>query len=133
MLVHKVKWFQVLLCITKNSIKHQSFVYTQLNDKKNSPISNNSGATTLGQSGPGSNNNEGALHISQSSSITGASPSDRLVSYPVHLLGALTPQQRCSWCILQPQPTRQKWNRRFTIHWSTHLQGCPPTVSLQRG
>ena len=30
---NKVKWFQVLLCITKNSIKHQSFVYTQLNDK----------------------------------------------------------------------------------------------------
>ena len=27
----KVKWFQVLLCITSDSIKHQSFVYTQLN------------------------------------------------------------------------------------------------------
>ena len=26
-----VKWFQVLLCITNNSIKYQSFVYTQLN------------------------------------------------------------------------------------------------------
>ena len=31
--VSKVKWFQVLLCITNNSIKHQSFVYTQLNDQ----------------------------------------------------------------------------------------------------
>ena len=29
----KVKWFQVLLCITNNSIKYQSFVYTQLNDQ----------------------------------------------------------------------------------------------------
>ena len=29
----KVKWFQVLLCISNNSIKHQSFVYTQLNDQ----------------------------------------------------------------------------------------------------
>ena len=29
----KVKWFQVLLCITNNSIKHQSFIYTQLNDQ----------------------------------------------------------------------------------------------------
>ena len=29
----KVKWFQVLLCITYNSIKHQSFVKTQLNNK----------------------------------------------------------------------------------------------------
>ena len=32
-LLHTVKWFQVLLCITNNSIKHQSFVYTQLNDQ----------------------------------------------------------------------------------------------------
>ena len=28
-----VKWFQVLPCITSNSIKHQAFVYIQLNDK----------------------------------------------------------------------------------------------------
>ena len=35
-----------------------------------------------GQSGPGSNGNEGVLHISQSPSITGTSPSDFLVSYP---------------------------------------------------
>ena len=27
--LHTIKWFQVLLCITNNSIKHQSFVYTQ--------------------------------------------------------------------------------------------------------
>ena len=32
-LVNKVKWFQVLLCITNNLIKHQSFIYTQLNVK----------------------------------------------------------------------------------------------------
>ena len=32
-LVNKVKWFPVLLYITNNSIKHQSFVYTQLNVK----------------------------------------------------------------------------------------------------
>ena len=31
--LHTVKWFQVLLCITNNSFKLQSFVYTQLNDK----------------------------------------------------------------------------------------------------
>ena len=41
-----------------------------------------SGATTLGQSGPGSNGNEGVLHIPQSSSVTGASSSDCLMSYP---------------------------------------------------
>ena len=31
--LHTAKWFQVLSCITNNSIKHQSFVYTQLNDQ----------------------------------------------------------------------------------------------------
>ena len=32
-LVNYFKWFHVLLCITNNSIKHQSFVHTQLNLK----------------------------------------------------------------------------------------------------
>ena len=41
-----------------------------------------SGAITLGQSGIGSNGNEGVLRIPLSSSITGTSPSDCLVSYP---------------------------------------------------
>ena len=31
--MNKVKWFQVLLSITNNSIKHQSFIHTQLNDQ----------------------------------------------------------------------------------------------------
>ena len=43
-----------------------------------------SGVTTPGQSGPGSDGNEGVFHIPQSSSITGASPSDCLVLYPGH-------------------------------------------------
>ena len=46
-----------------------------------------SGATTPGQSGPGSDGNEGVLHIPQSSSIAGTSPSDGLVPYPGHSLG----------------------------------------------
>ena len=46
-----------------------------------------SGATTLSQSGTGSDGNEGVLCIPQSSSIIGTSPSDCLVSYPGHLLG----------------------------------------------
>ena len=33
-LLHKVKWFQVLLYITHNSTKHQLFIYTQLNVKQ---------------------------------------------------------------------------------------------------
>ena len=45
------------------------------------------GATIPGQNGPGSNVNEGVLCIPQSSSITGISSSNCLVSYPGHSLG----------------------------------------------
>ena len=45
-----------------------------------------SGATTPGQSGPGSDGNERVLRIPQSSSTAGTSPSDCLVSYPGHSL-----------------------------------------------
>ena len=41
------------------------------------------GTTTLGHSGPESNDNEGVLYIFQ----TEASPSDGLVLYPGHSLG----------------------------------------------
>ena len=46
-----------------------------------------SGVTTPGQSGPGSDGNEGMLCIPQSSSITRPSALDCLVSYAVHSLG----------------------------------------------
>ena len=117
--------------ITNNSTKHQSFVYIQLNDQtvpfqaiqfsirhlfvytlnvKQFYLSHRtlSGATTPYQNGLGSNGNEGVLHIPQSSSITGASPPDCLMSYPGHSLGGvgvLLLQQRCSQCIQQSQPT----------------------------
>ena len=45
----------------------------------------------MGESGPGSEGNEGVLRIPQSSSITGSSPSDCLVSYPGHSLGESYP------------------------------------------
>ena len=65
-----------------------------------------SGATSPEQSGPGSDGKEGVLCIPQSSSITGASPSDCLVLYiqDVRLGRCLTPLQRYSWRILQPLP-----------------------------
>ena len=44
-----------------------------------------------GQSGPGSNGNEGVLCIPQTSSIAGTSPSDCLVSYPGHSLEGVLP------------------------------------------
>ena len=31
--INKVEWLQVWLCITNNSIKHHSFIYTQLNEQ----------------------------------------------------------------------------------------------------
>ena len=43
-------------------------------------------STTPGQSRPGINGNKSLICIRQSSSITGALPSDCLVSYPGHLL-----------------------------------------------
>ena len=46
-----------------------------------------SGATISGQSGPGSDSNEGVLRIPQSSNTAGTSPSDCLVSYVGHWLG----------------------------------------------
>ena len=98
-------------CVTNNSIKRQSFLYTQLNVKtvlfqniqfSTSAVlmSNNSiwsidwtlsGATTPGQSGPGSDGNEEVLRIPQSSSNTIASPSVYLVSYPRHSLWGVLP------------------------------------------
>ena len=53
-----------------------------------------SGATTPGQSGPGSNGNAGVLRIPQSSYITGTSPSDFLVYYPGQSLGDILPLYR---------------------------------------
>ena len=48
-------------------------------------------ATTLSQNGPGSHDNKEVLCIPQSSSITGTSPSDCLMSYPGHTLGEFYP------------------------------------------
>ena len=50
-----------------------------------------SGATTPGQSGPGSNDYEGVLRIPQSLCTAGTSPSDCLVSHPGHSLGGSYP------------------------------------------
>ena len=78
-----------------------------------------SGATTPGQSGPGSNGNKGVLCIPQSSSITGINLTIwlfRVISG--HLWGGLTPLQRCSQCILQPWLTGP-W--RCECEWINYL------------
>ena len=145
--VNKVKWFQILLCITNNSIKHESFIYTQLKDQtvlfQTTQFSRShlfafslnvkqffwaidrtqSGATTPDQSRSGYKGNERVLHILQSSSITGTSLSDCLVSYS--LGRGVTSLQRCSLCILQPQLTwleRIKYIYIYLLyHWYWEL------------
>ena len=99
-------WFG--LYITNKWLKHQSFVYTQLNDQIIQFIMSHlfvlslnvkefyltlSSATTLGQSGPRSNGNERVFCIPQRSCITGASLSDCLMSYQDTHLWNLTPLQ----------------------------------------
>ena len=66
-----------------------------------------SDTTIPGQSGPGSDGNEGVLHVPQSFSITRTSPSECLGSYPGYLLGVgggLIPLQRRGHSILNPHP-----------------------------
>ena len=69
-----------------------------------------SGTSTPNQKVPGSGVNEGVVYIPQISSITETFPSDcQVFSIISRTLdgGGLTPLQKSSWCILQPQPTGQ--------------------------
>ena len=64
-----------------------------------------SNVTIFGQSGPGSDGNKGIFCISESSSITGVSPSDGLMSYAGCSLGGgggLTSLQKYSLGIIPP-------------------------------
>ena len=69
-----------------------------------------SGATTPGQSEPGSDGNKGVLRIPQSSSTAGTTPSDCLVSYPGHSLegGSYPSAEAQSVCSTAPQLTGQQ-------------------------
>ena len=84
LILYAIKWFQVFLCITDNSIKHLSFVYSQLNNQ-----------TVLFLTIP----------ISHSQNLQNWSLIIRLfyvLSRTLVVGEGLTPLQRCSWCILQP-------------------------------
>ena len=81
--LHTVKWFQVLLYNSHN-LTLVIFLQTV---RSIWPIDKTqSGATTPGQSGPGSNDNEGVLNIPQISKAR-VLWSDGLMLYPRHLLG----------------------------------------------
>ena len=85
-----------------------------------------SGATTPGLSGPGSDGNERVLCIPYSSSITEASLSDYLMSCEGQsLIVSLTSLQRCSWYIVQPQPTGPQDTR-----WEWVLPLCRDVVGI---
>ena len=110
-----------------------------------------SGATTSGQSGPGSDSNEGVFRIPQSSNITGASPSNCLTSYPGHLFGEFyLPAEvqsvyftaTADWATRhlfgEPYPSTEMQSVYFTVtaKWATgHLFGgvlplCRDAVSI---
>ena len=63
------------LNLTRHLFQYSSNVLFDLIDRTLS------GATTSEQTGPGSNGNKGISSIPQNSSITGAVPSDSLMSY----------------------------------------------------
>ena len=66
----------------------------------------NNSLIEIGQGGPGSDGDEGVLYIPQS-------PASQEHHHPRTLVGGvLTPLQRCSRCILQPQPNGQERERK---------------------
>ena len=120
-----------MLCITNDSIKHQSFIFTQLNVKtvlfqaihftisthfsSIGPTDRNlSGTTTPSHNGPGSDGNEGILCIPQNLRITEASPSDCLMSYPGHTLGESYPSAEMQSMYLFCSPSRLGWLNKET-------------------
>ena len=112
--LHMVKWFQVLLYNSHN-LASVICLHTVCSIW---PIDRTlSGPTTLGQSGPGNNGNEGVLHIPQIFKA-GALPSNCLMSYLRYSLGRVTPLQRFIWCILQPN---FKDKHASDIQWTTTL------------
>ena len=87
-----------------------------------------SGSSSPGQSGPGSDGNEGVLSILQSSSITGTSSSDCLVSYSWNSLGILTPYINVVSVYYSPyrRGKKRKMGRETTIRIfkTTNWQDC---------
>ena len=73
-------------------------------------------ATIPGQSGSVSDNNEVELCTPQSSSITGTSPSDCLMSYPGHSFGV-------GWCFYPSAEVLSMYSTA-PANWETHRVKC---------
>ena len=82
-----------------------------------------SGATSLGQIGPGSDGNERLLRIPQSSRIIGTSLSDSLVSYPGHSLGVLLSAEAVGVFYSPSQLGKVIFD--FTVPWKYQKMHCP--------
>ena len=85
-----------------------------------------SGATTLGQSEPGSNDNKEVLCIPQISNITWVSPSDCLVSYPRYLLDVsyLSSEMQSVYSTAPANWANQYCVRRFAVSTERGLDMC---------
>ena len=77
---------------------------------------------TPGQSGSRSDANEGILCIPQSSSITGTSPSDCLVSYPGHPLGVGTYPSAEKQLVYSTAPA--DWARMYALNVCVYIYIC---------
>ena len=88
-----------------------------------------SGATTLGQSGLGSDGNEWVLSIPQSASIIGTSPSDCLVSNAGHLwvTGSYPTAEKQS--MYSTAPAAGQWVGRIRVFITTTLPITWPSSS----
>ena len=138
-----------MLCINNDSIKHQSFVYTQLNDQTVLlqtiqfsishlfALSLNSkefyltllGVIPLGQSRLRSDGNEGVLDIPQSSSIIGASSSYCLMSSPGHSLGESYPSAEMQ---LVYYTAPDHWALTFWYFWEFSLENYGFSSQLRK-
>ena len=86
-----------------------------------------SGATTLGQSGPGSDYNEGVLHSPQNSSITGTSPSDCFVISKT-LVGRVRAYSSAEMQLVYSTALADKALRY--VRWSIHFRNLPLKVEM---
>ena len=122
----KVKWFQVLLYNSHN-LTSVICLHTICSIW---PIERTlSSATTLGQSGPRTNGNEGLLWIPQIS-MAGTSLSDGLMSYPGNLLGG----RSYSFAEMQMYFTPPSWLGLDKMWHKVNFQcfGSPQVVSIQK-
>ena len=89
-----------------------------------------SGATSLGMTGHGSDGNKGVLRIPQSSSITGTSPSDYLLSYTGQTFGGESYLSAKMQSVYSTAPTDWAINREREREGERERKSCWTAASL---